>query len=64
MMNRSGKVLVVGLGSAHGDDQAGWLVAEQVLKKVSGTLEASENTAKPEAGEFQTPFSTNLEQSN
>ena len=48
MMNDSGKVLVVGLGSAHGDDQAGWLVAEQllkkvsVLKKVSGTLEASE----------------------
>ena len=47
-MSQSGKILVVGLGSAHGDDQAGWLVAEQllkkvsVLKKVSGTFEASE----------------------
>ncbi len=41
-MSHTGKVLVAGLGSAHGDDQAGWLVAEQVLKNVSGTLEASE----------------------
>lgn len=29
-MSQSGKILVVGLGSAHGDDQAGWLVAEGV----------------------------------
>ena len=36
----------------------------RALKKVSGTLEASENPAKPDAGEFQTPFSTNLGQSN
>ena len=41
-MSHSGKILVAGLGSRHGDDQAGWLVAEQVLKKVSGALEAEE----------------------
>lgn len=41
-MRHSAKVLVVGLGSAHGDDQAGWLVAEHVSKKVSGTLDSSE----------------------
>jgi len=41
-MSHSANVLVAGLGSPHGDDQAGWLVAEQVLKNVSGTLEASE----------------------
>ena len=31
-MNRAAKkkVLVAGIGSAHGDDQAGWLVAEQL----------------------------------
>ena len=29
-MSNSGKILVAGLGSAHGDDQAGWLVAETV----------------------------------
>ncbi len=46
-MSDSGKVLVAGLGSPHGDDQAGWFVAEQllkkmsVLKKMSGTLEDS-----------------------
>ena len=36
-MSHSGKVLVAGLGSPHGDDQAGWLVAELLLKKASGT---------------------------
>ncbi len=30
-MGDSGKILVAGLGSAHGDDQAGWLVADQLL---------------------------------
>lgn len=39
----SGSVLVAGLGSSHGDDRAGWFVAEQVLKKMSGTLEAAES---------------------
>ncbi len=29
-MNQSGKILIAGIGSAHGDDQAGWLVAEQL----------------------------------
>lgn len=29
-MSRLTKTLVVGIGSAHGDDQAGWLVAEQL----------------------------------
>ena len=29
-MSDSGKILVAGLGSAHGDDQAGWLVADRV----------------------------------
>ena len=45
-MSHTGNILVAGLGSAHGDDQAGWLVAEQVLKKLSGTLEASEEQDK------------------
>jgi hydrogenase maturation protease len=29
-MTQSSKVLVAGLGSAHGDDQAGWLAAEKL----------------------------------
>ena len=29
-MNAPGRVLVAGLGSPHGDDQAGWLVAENI----------------------------------
>lgn len=29
-MNQSGKILIAGIGSDHGDDQAGWLVAEQL----------------------------------
>ena len=29
-MSHSGNVLVAGLGSAHGDDQAGWFVAESL----------------------------------
>ena len=41
-MSHSGKVLVAGLGSPHGDDQAGWLVAELLLKKASGTVGVSE----------------------
>lgn len=40
-MSHKGKVLVAGLGSPHGDDRAGWLVVEQFLKKVCGTLGAS-----------------------
>jgi hydrogenase maturation protease len=30
-MSRAAKTLIVGLGSAHGDDQAGWLVAEMLM---------------------------------
>ena len=50
--------LYVRLSQIHDHEQ------EIALKKVSGTLEASENSAKPDAGEFQTPFSTNPGQSN
>jgi hydrogenase maturation protease len=32
----SGNVLVVGLGSSHGDDQAGWFVAETLASQFSG----------------------------
>jgi len=35
-MNQSVKILVAGLGSAHGDDQAGWLVAENVALQCRG----------------------------
>jgi len=31
-MNHAAKTLIVGLGSAHGDDQAGWLVAESLQR--------------------------------
>ena len=35
-MNESAKTLVAGLGSTHGDDQAGWLVAENVASQCRG----------------------------
>lgn len=35
-MNQSEKILIAGLGSAHGDDQAGWLVAENVALQCQG----------------------------
>ena len=32
-MSRSQRILIAGLGSAHGDDQAGWLVAENLASQ-------------------------------
>jgi hydrogenase maturation protease len=32
-MSRSAKVLVVGLGSPHGDDQAGWFAADELASR-------------------------------
>jgi hydrogenase maturation protease len=34
-MSLAAKTLIVGLGSAHGDDQAGWLVAEMLQRSAS-----------------------------
>jgi hydrogenase maturation protease len=38
-MNQSARILVAGLGSAHGDDQAGWLVAENLASQCQGSQE-------------------------
>ncbi len=35
----SGKSLFVGIGSPHGDDAAGWLVARQMIARRSASLE-------------------------
>ena len=52
------RVFLIRLSRNHDHEQ------EIALKKVSGTLEASGISAKPDAGEFQTPFSTNPGQWN
>jgi hydrogenase maturation protease len=33
-MNTRDKTLIVGVGSAHGDDQAGWLVADELTRRI------------------------------
>ena len=33
-MNTPEKILIVGVGSAHGDDQAGWLVADELARQI------------------------------
>ncbi len=33
-MNTPEKILIVGVGSAHGDDQAGWLVADELTRRI------------------------------
>ena len=33
-MNTRDKILIVGVGSAHGDDQAGWLVADELTRRI------------------------------
>ena len=33
-MNTRDKILIVGVGSAHGDDQAGWLVADELTRQI------------------------------
>ncbi|MCA9010782.1 MAG: hypothetical protein KDB01_13620 [Planctomycetaceae bacterium] len=33
-MNQPRKILIAGIGSAHGDDQAGWLVAEHLAARI------------------------------
>ena len=33
-MNTPEKILIVGVGSAHGDDQAGWLVADELARRI------------------------------
>jgi hydrogenase maturation protease len=33
-MNTRDKILIVGVGSAHGDDQAGWLVADELTQQI------------------------------
>jgi hydrogenase maturation protease len=33
-MNTPEKILIVGIGSAHGDDQAGWLVADELARQI------------------------------
>lgn len=35
-MNSQDKILIVGIGSAHGDDQAGWLVADELARRIPG----------------------------
>lgn len=34
-MNSNADSLIVGIGSAHGDDQIGWLVADEVVRLVA-----------------------------
>lgn len=34
-MNTRDKTLIVGVGSAHGDDQAGWLVADELARRIA-----------------------------
>ena len=33
-MNTRDEILIVGVGSAHGDDQAGWLVADELTQQI------------------------------
>jgi hydrogenase maturation protease len=33
-MSTPEKILIVGVGSAHGDDQAGWLVADELTRRI------------------------------
>jgi hydrogenase maturation protease len=44
-MNHAVKTLIVGLGSAHGDDQAGWLVAENLQRSCGELSDVTVRTA-------------------
>jgi len=54
-MNRSARTLLVGIGSPHGDDRAGWVVADALAGNVARNDELPANPSVARVRKVSTP---------